>query len=129
MAVISYLPKFILEAEEAITLKDMGVHIEEGNINMGKFKVPGYKIYNLNECEVYDKLETCKLYESTEQEKLSYANRSTAVMFMKLRQAAAIKDPEVRIAATCGLLAAINALAAVNARVADRFISLVRSIN
>ena len=45
---ISIIPKFLLEVESVIDLKDKGIKIEEGNQIIGKYKVPCYKVYNLS---------------------------------------------------------------------------------
>ena len=48
---------------------------------------------------------------------------------MKVRQAQMIQDKDVRCAAVCSLLAAVNALAAIDIKTANRFLPLIRGIN
>lgn len=129
MALASYIPKALLEDEEIVTLKDMGVKLEEGSITLGKCKVNCIKVYNLTETQVFDKLDSHVLLESTDAQKTSYAQRCMSVIFLKLRSVAQIKDKDLRQAATCSLLAATNALAAVDIKVANRFLPLIRGIN
>lgn len=129
MALASYIPKALLEDEEIVTLKDMGVKLEEGSITLGKCKVNCIKVYNLTETQVFDKLDSHVLLESTDAQKTSYAQRCMSVIFLKLRSVVQIKDKDLRQAATCSLLAATNALAAVDIKVANRFLPLIRGIN
>lgn len=129
MAIISIIPRCLLEEEDIITLKDEGVSLEEGSITIGKCKVNCIKIYNLTETQVFDKLDAHCILESTNSEKNSYASRCMSIIFLKIRQASAIKDPEVRCAAICSLLAAVNALAAIDIKIANRFLPLLRGIN
>lgn len=129
MAVTALIPKCLLEDEGVTTLKDMGVHLEEGHVNIGKCRVNCVKVYNLTETQVFDKLDAHTLLEATDAEKNSYASRCMSVIFLKLRQAATIKDKDLRCTAVCSLLAAVNALAAVDLKTANRFIPLIRGIN
>lgn len=126
---ISIIPKFLFESEDITTLENMGVKFDEGNTVIGKYKVPSYKFYNLDENQVFDKLESNALNEDLQTEKSNFANRMSALMFLKLRQAAQLKDPQVRVAATCGLLAAACAIGNMDPRIGQRFMSLIRSIN
>lgn len=129
MAVISIIPKCLLENEAVTTLRDMGVRLEEGHVNIGKCKVNCIKVYDLTETQVFDKLDAHSLLEAVDAEKNSYANRCMSVIFLKLRQVATIKDKDLRCSAVCSLLAAVNALAAVDIKTANRFIPLIRGIN
>lgn len=127
--IISYIPTCLLEEEGITTLKDMGIKLEEGSITMGKVKVNCVKVYNLTETQVFDKLDSHTLLEATDAEKNSYASRCMSVIFLKLRQAQSIKDKDVRCAAVCSLLAAVNALASIDMKTANRFLPLIRGIN
>ena len=129
MAIISIIPKCLLEDESIITLKDMGVELEEGSITLGRCKVNCVKIYNLTETQVFDKLDSRSLLESTQSERNSYASRCMSVIFLKLRQAQSIKDKDLRCSAVCSLLAAVNALAAIDMKTANRFLPLIRGIS
>lgn len=129
MALISIIPKCLLEEEDIITLKDDGVLLEEGSITIGKCKVNCIKVYNLTETQVFDKLDSHSILESTNAEKNSYASRCMSIIFLKIRQASAIKDPNIRCAAVCSLLAAVNGLASIDIKVANRFLPLLRGIN
>lgn len=127
--IISYIPKCLLEEEAPNQLRDMGIKLEEGSITLGKCKVNCIKVYNLTETQVFDKLESHSLLEATDAEKNSYASRCMSIIFMKLRQAQNIKDADLRCAAICSLFAAINALAAIDMKTANRFLPLIRGIN
>ena len=129
MAIISIIPKCLLENEDISTLKDLGIHLEEGSVTIGRCKVNCIKVYNLTETQVFDKLQSRTLLESTDAENKSYANRCMSVVFLKLRQAQTIKDKDLRTVAVCSLLAAVNALAAVDVKIANRFLPLIRSMN
>ena len=129
MAITSIIPKCLLEDEDIITLKDMGIQLEEGSIKMGRCKVNCIKVYNLTETQVFDKLQSRSLLESTDREQQAYGNRCMSVVFLKLRQAQAIKDKDLRCVAVCSLLAAVNALAAYDVKTANRFLPLIRSMN
>ena len=125
----SIIPKFLFEEEDIIFLKDNGIQMQEGNQIINNYKVPCYKFFNLTETEVFDKLDGNKLYEdASDSQKLSYANRVSSTLFLKLRQAINIKDKEQRTAASCALLAATNSLAAINVNYANRFLPLIRSM-
>ena len=126
---ISYIPKCLLEDEAPTQLRDMGVKLEEGSIKVGKVKVNCIKVYNLTENQVFDKLESRSLMEATDAQKNSYASRCMSIIFLKLRQAQNIKDPDLRCAAVCSLFAAVNALAAIDMKTANRFLPLIRGIN
>ena len=128
MAVISLIPKCLLETEDLTTLRDMGISFEEGSVIVGKCKVNCIKVYNLTETQVFDKLESKSLLESTDAEKYSYGNRCMSVLFLKLRQAQHIKDKDLRCTAVCSLLAAVNALASLDIKTANRFLPLIRGI-
>ena len=127
--IISYIPKCLLEDEAPTQLRDMGVKLEEGSITLGKCKVNCIKVYNLTETQVFDKLDSVSLMEATDAQKNSYASRCMSIIFLKLRQAQAIKDKDLRCAAVCSLFAAVNALAAVDLKTANRFLPLIRGIN
>ena len=129
MAVTSYIPKCVLEDEQIVTLRDMGVKLEEGTIPIGKVRVNCIKVYNLTETQVWDKLDSRRLLESTDAEQRSYANRAVTVVFMQLQKVRQIKDNDLRIAAAASLLAAINSLAGLDVSIANRFLSLVRGIS
>lgn len=129
MAVVTYVPKCILESEDLVTFSDLGISYEEGSITLGGCKVNCVKVYNLTETQLFDKIDSHALLESTDAMKNSFVQRSITVLFMKLRQAAALKDKDQRVLATCALMGAINALGAVDARAAARFLALVRGIN
>ena len=125
---VSILPKFIFEDEDILILKTKGVQLEECKISLGSYLVNCYKFYNLNETQVFDKLES-QLVESAETERINFGSRAMAVIFLELRNVNSIKDKETKIAATCGLLAAVNSLAAVSVQHAQRFLALIRGIN
>ena len=129
MAVTSYIPKCVLEDEQIVALRDMGVKLEEGTIPIGKVRVNCIKVYNLTETQVWDKLDSRRLVESTDAEQRSYANRAVTVVFMQLQKIRQIKDNDLRIAAAASLLAAINSLAGLDVSIANRFLSLVRGIS
>ena len=123
------LPKFLFEIEDIICLQDKGIQIQEGNHIIGKYRVPCYKFYNLNETEVFDELEDHNLHEANDdRELLGYANRMVSIMFLKLRQIATIKDASQKISAACALAAAVNSLATINVTYAKRFLPLLRGI-
>ena len=123
------IPRFIFDEEDIIYLKDKGIQIQEGNQIIGKYKVPCYKFYNLNETEVFDELDSNQLYEATgDSERNSYASRVVSILFLRIRQVATMKDKEQKIAASCALLASINSLAAINVSYARRFLPLVRNL-
>ena len=123
------IPKFIFDEEDIIYLKDKGIQIQEGNVTIVKHKIPCYKFYNLSENEVFDELDSNKLYEATsESEKNNYASRVVSILFLKIRQVVNIKDKEQRTIAACSLLAAVNSLAAINVVYARRFLPLVRNL-
>lgn len=125
------IPKFLFEDEEIITLKDKGIKIQEGNQILGKYKVPCYKFFNLSETEVFDEIykeSLCEAEGNTQSDINSYANRVSSVLFLRIRQVSSIKDKETKIAAACSLLAAVNALASLSVRHANRFLPLVRGI-
>jgi hypothetical protein len=126
--IISYIPKCLLEDEAPTQLKDMGIKIEEGTITMGNCKVNCIKVYNLTETQVFDKLESRSLLEATDAENRNYASRCMSVIFMKLRQVQTIKDPEIRCAAICSLFAAVNSLAVIDMKTANRFLPLIRGL-
>lgn len=126
--ITALIPKCLLETEDIVTLKDMGVQLEEGSVYMGKCKVNCIKVYNLTETQVFDKLDAHSILESTDAEQRSYANRCMSVIFLKLRQAQNIKDKDLRCAAICGLFAAVNSVACLDPKVANRFLPLIRSI-
>lgn len=127
------IPKCILEEESLVELKDMGVKFDEGHVIVGKCKVNCIKVYNLTENQVFDKLAAKSLNEAastaTESELKSYSSRNMAIIFTQLRKVQNIKDKDVRCAATCSLLAAVNSLAVIDPRQASRFLPIIRGIN
>ena len=129
MSVISYIPKCLLEEEQIVALRDMGVNLEEGKMTFGNVKVNCIKVYNLTETQVWDKLDSRRLVESTDVEQKSYANRAVTVVFMQLQRIKQIKDKDLRAVGATSLLAAINSLASLDTTVANRFLSLVRGIS
>jgi hypothetical protein len=126
---ISYIPKCLLEEESIVALKDMDVKLEETSLMIGRCKVNCIKVYNLTETQVFDKLESKAINEAYDPEKSGYASRCMSIIFMKVRQAQMIQDKDVRCAAVCSLLAAVNALAAIDIKTANRFLPLIRGIN
>lgn len=130
---VSIIPKCILEEEALVELKDMGVKFDEGSITIGRCKVNCIKVYNLTETQVFDKLETKALLEArerpTDAEVKTYSSRNLAILFLKIRQVAQIKDKDLRCSAVCSLLAAVNSLATIDPRTATRFLPLIRGIN
>ena len=130
MAVVSYIPRYLLEEEQVVALKDMGVKTEEVKYTCGNVKVNCLKVYNLTETQVWDKLDGMSLLESTDQaQKNSYAQRAVTVVFMQLRRVIQIKDKDLRAVGAASLLAAVNGLASIDVRVANRFLALVRGIS
>lgn len=129
MAVTTLIPKCILEDEDIITLRDMGIEVQEGSVRLGGCKVNCIKVVNLTETQIFDRLDAHSLLESIETEKNSYVQRAATVVFMKLRQVATIQDKDQRCIATCSLLGAVNSLAAIDPRTASRFLAILRGIN
>ena len=131
---ISIIPKCLLEDESLIELKDMGVKFQEGSIVIGKCKVNCVKFYNLSETQVFDKLERKSMSEASVSDKVSdaelrtFSSRNLAIIFSKLRQVQNIKDKDLRCAATCSLLAAVNSLGSIDPRQASRFLPIIRGI-
>ena len=123
----SIIPKFIFDEEDIIYLKDKGIQIQEGTQIIGKYKVPCYKFLNLDENEVFDELRN-PLNESTETENAGYANRVVSILFLRFRQVQQIKDHDQKVAAACALIGAVNSLASIHMRYAQRFLPLLRSI-
>ena len=126
------IPKFILEVEDIITLRDRGIKLQEGIQIVGDYKVPCYKFFNLSETEVFDELEHNSLLEAVDgrsPELNGYANRMVSILFLKLRQIATMKDKDQKTAASCSLAAAVSSLANINVGYAKRFLPLLRSIN
>ena len=122
------IPKMLFETEDIVALMDKGLQFESGDVTIGKTKVPCYRFHNLDEMEVFDILYT-KMYESNDdQEKLAFANKATSLIFIQIRKVSAIKNPELKVCAVNSLSSAVMSLAAVNARIASRFLSLVRSL-
>lgn len=129
----SIIPKCLLEDESLVELKDMGIKFEEGSIVLGKCKINCIKVYNLTETQVFDKLESNRLDEAigsvTDAELKTYSSRNLSIIFSKLRSVANIKDKDLRTAAVCSLLAAVNSLACIDPRQASRFLPIIRGIN
>ena len=124
------IPKFLFDEEDIYYLQDRGIKISEGNQVVGKYKIPCYKFFNLNENEVFDELEGNSLNEAdiTDSQKMSFANRSMSILFLKLRQVMNMQDKEQKIAATCSLIAAVNSLAVINLNYAKRFLPILRGL-
>lgn len=129
MAITTIIPTCILEDEDIITLKDMGIQVQEGSVKLGKCKINCIKVLNLTESQIFDRLEAHSLLESIETERNSYVQRAATVVFMKLRQVATIIDKDQRCVATCALLGAVNSLAVIDPRTASRFLAILRGIN
>lgn len=131
--ITSIIPKFLLEEETLIDLKDKGVKFESGSVVVNGYKVDCIKFYNLTECQVFDKIEHNSLLEAategrSEAEAKAYASRNLSIIFNKVRAVANIKDRDLRVTATCSLLAAVNGLAAIDFRQASRFLPMIRGI-
>ena len=129
MAITTIIPTCILEDEDIITLRDMGIQVQEGSVKLGSCKINCIKVINLTENQIFDRLEAHSLLESVDTERNSYVQRAATVVFMKLRQAAAIVDKDQRCVATCALLSAVNSLAAMDPRAGSRFLAILRGIN
>lgn len=127
---ISIIPTCLLEDEALVDLKDAGVKFEEGSITMGGYKIKCIKVYNLSENQVFDKLESKALLESkvTDAELKTYSSRNLSIIFTQLRKVQNIKDKDLRCAACCSLLAAVNSLAVIDPRQAQRFLPIIRGI-
>ena len=84
----------------------------------------------MNEIEVFDELQKNSLLEANNEkaEKLGYSTRVASVLFLRIRQANAIKDKDQKLIASCSLLSAVNSLAAINLQQAKRFLPLVRGM-
>lgn len=124
------IPKFLLDLEDIIYLKDSGIKLEEGTQIIGKYKVPCYKFYNISETEVFDELDRDRLYEAkSDSEKLSYATRMFSILFLRLRQVNAMTDKNQKLLAACSLTAAVNSLASINLTYAKRFLPMLRSLS
>ena len=123
------IPKFLIEEEDIIALKDKGISIQEGLQTVTNYKIPCYKFYNIDEISVFNELQGNKLYEATsESEKISFANRMASILFLRIRQAAQIKDKDTKVQAACSLCAAVNSLAEINMNYAKRFLPLIRGL-
>lgn len=127
---ISYIPTCLLDEEAPQELRDMGIKLEEGKLVVGGCKVNCIRVYNMTETQVFDRLETKALLETkaSDAELKTYASRNLAIIFTKLRQVQNIKDKDMRCAATCSLLAAVNSLAVIDSRTAQRFLPIIRGI-
>ena len=131
---ISIIPTCLLEEESLTVLTDMGVRFDEGSVVVGGHKVSCIRVYNLTESQVFDKLERKSILESTsnkpsEAELRTYSSRNLAIIFTQLRKVTNIKDKDMRCAACCSLLAAVNSLAVIDPRQAQRFLPIIRGIN
>lgn len=125
----SIIPSFLLSSEDIITLKDKGIRIQEGNQVIGKFKIACYKIFNLNENQVFDQLESNSLLEAeSSTEAVSYASRVASILFLRIRQVSTMKDLDNKVIAATSLLSAVNSLASINLQYAKRFLPLVRGL-
>lgn len=129
----SIIPKCLLEDEALVELKDMGVKFDEGSVKLGGCKVNCIKVYNLTETQVFDKLENKNMNEAiggvSDAELKTYSSRNLSIIFSKLRLVANIKDKDLRTTAVCSLLAAVNSLAGIDPRQAQRFLPIIRGIN
>ena len=128
---ISIIPTCLLEDEALVDLRDAGVKFEEGSVVLGGYKVNCIKVYNLTESQVFDKLESKALLEAkaTDAELKTYSSRNLAILFTQLRKVQNIKDKDLKCAACCSLLAAVNSLAVIDPRQASRFLPIIRGIN
>ena len=132
MALVTYIPKCVLEEETLVALKDLGIKFEEGYAIFGKIKVNHIKVYNLTENQIFDKLDYKQITESTSKsdlQKSSYASRATTIIYMQIRKISQIKDPNLRAVGATSLLAAINSVANLDPTVATKFLSLVRGLS
>ena len=129
MAVVTLIPKCILEEEDLTTLRDMGIEFEDGSITINKCKVNCIKVINLTETQIFDRLDSHSLLESAETERNSYVQRAITVLFMKLRLVSAMTDKDQKLVATCALMGAVNSLALMDTRAATRFLALIRGLN
>ena len=125
------IPTCLLEDEALVDLKDAGVKFEEGSVILGGYKVNCIKVYHLTESQVFDKLESKALLETkaTDAELKTYSSRNLAILFTQLRKVQNIKDKDLKCAACCSLLAAVNSLAVIDPRQASRFLPIIRGIN
>lgn len=128
--ITSIIPRFLLDEEALVELSDMGVKYDTGSVTIGKCKVNCIRVYNLTECQVFDKLESKALLEdkATDAELKTYSSRNLAIIFMQLSRIKNIKDKDLRSAATCSILAAVNSLAVIDPRQASRFLPIIRGI-
>ena len=97
----------------------MGIKTEDVKYTCGNTKINCLKVYNLTETQVWDKLDTMSLLETTDQDKIqknSYAQRAITVVFMQLRKITTIKDKDLRAVGAASLLAAINGLASLDVK-------------
>lgn len=125
------LPKFLFTEEDVVALQDEGIQIQRGNQILNGIKVPCYKFFNMTETEVCDKLQRHPMSEATDAKQAqldSYAMRVSSVLFLRLRQASAMRDKNEKLQAGCSLLAAVNSLALISPSYANRFVNLVRSL-
>jgi hypothetical protein len=78
---------------------------------------------------LFDKLESDCLWEiADENNRRTFASRIMAIMFLRVREVAQIKDKDIRQAAMCGLIAANAALYNIDPAYARRMLPLMRSI-
>lgn len=127
---ITYIPEFLFETEDINTLKDKKLDFRKGTLTIGKYKVPCYEFLNLSTDDVFNKLEEDNLWEAqtTESDRRSFASRTMAIMFLRIREVANMKDKDARLAAVCGLIAANTALFPIDPSFARRILPLLRSV-
>lgn len=126
--ITSIIPKFLLEKEDIIHLKDKGIQFQEGFQTIGKTKIPCYKFFNLSETDVFDELYIPLNEATNDAVKISYANRVASILFLRIRQVAALTDKNQKLVASCSLLSAVNSLASLNISYAQRFLPLLRGL-
>lgn len=127
---ITYIPQFLFESEDINTLRDKKLDFRKGVLTIGRCKIPCFEFQNLTTDEVFNKLEEDNLWEAqtTESDRRSFASRTMAIMFLRIREVAAIPDKNARLAAVSGLIAANTALFAIDSSYARRILPLLRSI-
>ena len=129
--ITTVIPRFLIEEEALTELADMGIKFREGSVTIGKCKIGCVEFYNLTETQVFDKIESKALLENkaSDAELKTYSSRNLSIIFNQLRKVNNIKDKDLKCAAACSLLAAVNSLAVIDARQAQRFLPIIRGIN
>ena len=90
--------------------------------------IPASKTPHITEMEVFDEMRN-PLHEGLDDnERNSYAQRVSSLLFIRIRQVMQIQDPTQKLIGACTLLDAVNSLANINIQYGKRFISLMRSI-